>query len=1403
MIFYTNILQFFHFSLVYDGLNENLCHQKKVLALVLAFACAFTMFAGAASFTDEADISENNRDAVELLTTLKIIKGYEDGSFDPEGTVDRAEMAKMIYTIRNGGNDDASAHVGNTTSFTDISGHWAEGYIKYLQNTGIVAGKSATQFAPDAQVTTAEAMKMALALAGYDEKNAGLTGIDWQKNTLTYATTIGLTDDVNSAMSAGCSRQDAAQILANVLEANAVRYSSIVENFVNDSKTGLSYGGDPITVGYKWMDLTVYVGRMVSSGELNIAGADDAGKDRFSIVVDTVNNIDATDWSWNDFRDEWVARTRTLTLKDGQDHTDLVGLEVKVLTGDKIDEVFGVYATGTSNVVETTMDQVDFDTDGLKIDDVVYDCEFDYDANRNLATAVYADNEAAQSVYEVFTVNDDDVQKVADRVKMIDWDDNGDYETILVNTVNVAKVTSVTSNSIALGPVGHRDEANNLRNNASLDFDDNTIYEDVAKNDYAIVTRNTYNNDWIVEKAEAVSGTVNGKVDNERRVRVDGNWYTLANTGVGADLDNDTDLLTIQDSRSYFENGDQITLYTVGSIAYYAESTTGNDANRAVLMVYDSYMNGNSWNGTPQAKVILADGSKLTVDVDKINGNAPDGDPNEVIDNLTPGALYYYTVNNDGEYSFMTPDSDNTGYKTVDTNTAGVVGNKVDGTTIADEAIVFAYIADDKDAEVYTGRTVKDADLPDHWGDTMNGVYMADTENGFNYVRMFNVEIDSEDTLDTTTDYGYLTTDAVRTRIDGVWYMEYEFWNGEENVTALERTDNDRRANMKKHAIFSFANDGTNDDGTIMIKDVKPQVAEYAAITGANSSSVQLLSEYDGMIAPDVTNSTIIFYVNSDARQEDIGVTDKEGYDFVVGEIDDNNAAIRTYPINAAYILNNDEDEVKLLVIDVDNQLTNKGTVNTGRAGSTTIEIGEAATSDELIAAIEDAAGLSKIVIKGIRTIDAGDELNVPAGLEVIFEDELKLMGTVNGDITVGTINGDSDGTINGTLTITGDTADSSLDDLKGEEGAEIVLRDAMTVGAGFYSNGYAITNVPANTTFTWSANADKNGAAGWTTDKIGGEHTIPRTADTAALKAAFAQYDTVTVTGAVTIDANLTIAEGQTLIAKDALTINDSFDLTVDGDLTVAKTLTVGSSSGSATLNGNGNVTAANVNATGTSNEVAASLNVTLTDGSGSYLNNWVAAAADGAKITLNKPIADINSNQPMYYGANAASAVAVPAGETVPAGTYAKNGSGWLLNENVASITFATAIDNATLQAAFANTNSVVINSSAPSASVQVPVGEKLTLNIAPSKNVIVSGELVLDAVTLDLTKIMGTAGAKVSFSTTAAVDSTNFGSFYTADGTAVADDLQLQGSEFVYGNVPNSTPVANGFIYSGMAE
>ena len=126
---------------------------KKVLALVLAFACAFTMFAGAA-FTDQADIKVEN-EVVDTLIELGVINGYTDGSFKPNDTVTRAEMAKMIYVLRTG-NSDASAYNNDKTTFTDINGHWAAGYIKYCQSVGIIAGKSATVFAPEKQESTCD-----------------------------------------------------------------------------------------------------------------------------------------------------------------------------------------------------------------------------------------------------------------------------------------------------------------------------------------------------------------------------------------------------------------------------------------------------------------------------------------------------------------------------------------------------------------------------------------------------------------------------------------------------------------------------------------------------------------------------------------------------------------------------------------------------------------------------------------------------------------------------------------------------------------------------------------------------------------------------------------------------------------------------------------------------------------------------------------------------------------------------------------------------------------------------------------------------------------------------------------------------------------------------------------------
>ena len=237
---------------------------------------------------------------------------------------------------------------------------------------------------------------------------------------------------------------------------------------------------------------------------------------RFTVDVDTVNGVDADKVNFNN--NPWWWKDNLITCKDGKDHTDLVGMEVKVLTGDKVDEVYGVYATATSNVVETTMDQIDVQSDDkVKIDDVTYDTK-----NTDW---VYVDLEGLEEFDNVFG---EDGRVAADTVKIIDWNDDGKYETILVNTVTVAEVSSVTSSRISIGDTGSRDESV-FGNTYTIDFDGNSIYEDVAKDDFVAITKNVYDDSWNVVEVAPVDGVVNGLVDNRREIRVDGEWYTLAN----------------------------------------------------------------------------------------------------------------------------------------------------------------------------------------------------------------------------------------------------------------------------------------------------------------------------------------------------------------------------------------------------------------------------------------------------------------------------------------------------------------------------------------------------------------------------------------------------------------------------------------------------------------------------------------------------------------------------------------------------------------------------------------------------------------------------------------------------------------------------------------------------------
>ena len=135
---------------------------KKVLALVLVVAmmASFAVSASAASFTDNDKIVYDN--AVDLLSNLDVINGFTDGSYNPEGNVTRAQTAKMIAYIMNGGSD-ASSTFAASAKFSDVAnGYWAANSIGYCATKEIVAGAGNNLYYPNNDVTGVQLAKICL-----------------------------------------------------------------------------------------------------------------------------------------------------------------------------------------------------------------------------------------------------------------------------------------------------------------------------------------------------------------------------------------------------------------------------------------------------------------------------------------------------------------------------------------------------------------------------------------------------------------------------------------------------------------------------------------------------------------------------------------------------------------------------------------------------------------------------------------------------------------------------------------------------------------------------------------------------------------------------------------------------------------------------------------------------------------------------------------------------------------------------------------------------------------------------------------------------------------------------------------------------------------------------------------
>ncbi len=191
---------------------------KRALSLLLSSTMVLGMLVMGSSAASYADVtSKQNEEAIEVLKTVGIMVGDQNGKFNPDAKVTRNEMAVVMCNLL----DYTVASYKGTSPFTDVP-EWAEPYVAACYTNGITSGYDKVTYGGNDTVTTGQAALMLLKALGYFQYSADF-GSDWLVETTKNGSTAGLFDGVATGAKEALTRNDVAQMVLNALEADLVK----------------------------------------------------------------------------------------------------------------------------------------------------------------------------------------------------------------------------------------------------------------------------------------------------------------------------------------------------------------------------------------------------------------------------------------------------------------------------------------------------------------------------------------------------------------------------------------------------------------------------------------------------------------------------------------------------------------------------------------------------------------------------------------------------------------------------------------------------------------------------------------------------------------------------------------------------------------------------------------------------------------------------------------------------------------------------------------------------------------------------------------------------------------------------------------------------------------------------
>lgn len=594
---------------------------KKVISSAAVVAMVASSVSAMAVTFPDVDESASYANAVSTLTALGVVDGDDQGLFNPDKNVTRAEFAKMVVEALGEG---AAASATTTSRFTDAANttvHWAAGYIAQGVADGFINGYDDTTFGPDDSVTYEQAVKMLVAAIGYTtyaEKAGG-----YPSGYLSYGSSLkiinGVTVDSNST---ALTRSQCAVLINNATQAplvvyGDVTYGGILGNVPLDTlviKNG--QGADWQTLLTEKHDAYVVKGRVLETSRTN-DGLDD---NEVTFQVEAADNFDDKYYAKNGLDPEtfdmYVGDTNAADML-------FTYAEAVVQKDPDSDEwtILSIQPYGTSKTVEFAADDVADDDSQYPADQIItngrmpvyksatsssttkYDLDDDVKFYVNGVELPATDANIVSYVIE----NKTGTVTLVDSTEEASTSTDGKYDYILVDYYLDAVVDMVQESSTdvkvyfksadqGLGSKLTWDPEDEDTTVTFTDAEGNDVnYADLAEYDvlsiaYNVDSKFTDSSFYEVKVAKnQVTGTVTSKDIEENTLRIDGNDYE------GAGLVN----------VSNYELSTEYTLYldAFGYIAYIDEGTS--DKNYGIVV--GMYM-GNG-DDMPTVRLVTADGS--------------------------------------------------------------------------------------------------------------------------------------------------------------------------------------------------------------------------------------------------------------------------------------------------------------------------------------------------------------------------------------------------------------------------------------------------------------------------------------------------------------------------------------------------------------------------------------------------------------------------------------------------------------------------------------------------------------------------------------------------------------------------------------------------------------------------